>query len=461
MRVRVARPLRSLVGWVCIPLVWGMGPSPAFADGFRNPFQGSAAIGQGNAFAAQADDPTAVFYNPAAMTRLPGIQHAVGVQFVSPHTRFTSPSGARTANDLGGPVGWPPPGQLFFTANLERSGLPVLRDLSLGLGLLSLYGFGNKYPESAPFSSTSYQGSLPLLDIKPTLAYKVSDHLSLGLGADIFTFASFVGEGQTESLSISSGAGGIPAGSRVELNGKGTTAGLNASVLYTLIGTADRPRVNLAGVWRSQAVLPVRGRLLVNGVPVADASTNVLLSEVWTLGLAGWLLRDVERAWKVEVDVDYTRWRSVRNFDVALSTGAAISNPQHWNNSVSIAVGTEYKWLHLPEHAAWQLALRVGYNRSHTPIPDVNYNPVIPDADVHVWSVGVGLFCQEGGQFWGLVDCGGAGGGWLTRKAIGLDLAYQLLLFEPRTVTGHANPGVNGTYRTTTNAGSLTLRINF
>lgn len=84
------------------------------------------------------------------------------------------------------------------------------------------------------------EGSLPLLDIKPTVAYKVSDRLSLRLGTDIFTFASFIGEGQTESLSISSGTGGIPAGSRVELNGKGTTAGLNASVLYTLMGTADR-----------------------------------------------------------------------------------------------------------------------------------------------------------------------------------------------------------------------------
>lgn len=66
------RRLLGLVGWVWVPLLWSVGASPACADGFRNPFQGSAAIGQGNAFAAQADDPTAVFYNPAAMTRLRG-----------------------------------------------------------------------------------------------------------------------------------------------------------------------------------------------------------------------------------------------------------------------------------------------------------------------------------------------------------------------------------------------------
>jgi long-chain fatty acid transport protein len=40
----------------------------ARADGYRNPFQGAAAIAQGNAFAAQADDPTAIYYNPAGMT---------------------------------------------------------------------------------------------------------------------------------------------------------------------------------------------------------------------------------------------------------------------------------------------------------------------------------------------------------------------------------------------------------
>lgn len=65
------------------------------ADGIRNPFQGAAAIAQGNAFAAQADDPTAVFYNPAGMTQLHGVQHTAGVQFLNVNTHFTSPTGVR------------------------------------------------------------------------------------------------------------------------------------------------------------------------------------------------------------------------------------------------------------------------------------------------------------------------------------------------------------------------------
>jgi long-chain fatty acid transport protein len=66
-------------------------PSTAHADGFRNPFQNAAAIAQGNTFAAQADDASAVFYNPAGMTQLHGVQF-LGGEFLNVHTHFRKPS---------------------------------------------------------------------------------------------------------------------------------------------------------------------------------------------------------------------------------------------------------------------------------------------------------------------------------------------------------------------------------
>jgi hypothetical protein len=76
--------------------------SSAWADGFRNPFQGAAANAQSTAFIAQADDPSAIYYNPAALSQLEGIQQAVGAQFLSPHTTFTSPVGTRIDNRIEG-----------------------------------------------------------------------------------------------------------------------------------------------------------------------------------------------------------------------------------------------------------------------------------------------------------------------------------------------------------------------
>jgi len=51
-------------------------------------------------------------------------------------------------------------------------------------------------------------------------------------------------------------------------------------------------------------------------------------------------------------------------------------------------------------------------------------------------------------------------------NAIGLDLAYKALLYEPRTVAGSqhflAGAGaVGGTYNTTFHVGSINLRVNF
>lgn len=432
-----------------------------FADGFRNPFQSASGIAQGNAFSAQADDPSAIHYNPAGMTQLRGIQQSLGVQLVSPHTRFTSPSGATAESTINGLVGFPPPGQVFITANLPDLGLRAPGDLTVGIGVESLYGFAIKYPDNGPFASAVTSATLPLLDLKPTLAYKVTDRLSVGLGADIFTFASFLGAGHAERKFQSPGGFGLPAG-QVETNGTGTTARLNASMLYTaLMDDHGKPRINLAFVWRSQAVLPLKGQLLANGAVLADASTSIRIPETYTIGVAGWPVRDAAREWKIEVDVDYVRWQSIRNFDLALSNGVTIQNPQHWSNAVSVGIGTQYTWLQLPYHPAWEMALRAGYLRSTTAIPDANFDPAITDLKANTLSVGLGFLCKPGGRFLGWIDCGGSGQGLLSKKAIAIDLAYNVLLFEPRTVRGNLNPTVDGTYRMITHGGAINLRLNF
>jgi long-chain fatty acid transport protein len=99
--------------------------------------------------------------------------------------------------------------------------------------MISLYGFGLRFPDNSPLATSVITAALPLLDLKPTIAYRVTDILSIGLGADIFTFASFVGQGHLEQQLRWPGGLGLLAGSRVEVNGTGTTAGLNASMLYT------------------------------------------------------------------------------------------------------------------------------------------------------------------------------------------------------------------------------------
>ncbi|MBD0306342.1 MAG: outer membrane protein transport protein, partial [Nitrospiraceae bacterium] len=137
--------------------------------------QGTAASGMGNTFAAQADDPSAVHYNPAGMTQLRGVQNMFGVLLVGGTTNYTSPTGANVTGDRNGSVAWPPPGHVYFTANMKDLGVTALGNVTVGVGLNSPFGSIARYPDNGPFRTSVTFNTLPLLDIKPTVAYRINE----------------------------------------------------------------------------------------------------------------------------------------------------------------------------------------------------------------------------------------------------------------------------------------------
>ena len=429
-------------------------PGIAAAQVPRIQSQGTAASAMSNAFAAQADDPSALHYNPAGMTQLRGLQFMAGALISGGSTDFTSPTGVTAKGDRNGSAAWPPPAHTFITANLQDLGLKALGDLSVGVGLTVPFGSLTRWPNDGPFRSATTFSTLPLLDIKPTLAYKVTENVSLGLGADIYTFTGLVGEGHAEKQSIPA------AGVKTELFGKDTAAGFNASLLYTALRNAEgKPLANIGIVYRSQATLHLTGELLANGAKVSDARATLVLPQIITGAIAIWPVRTKEREWKVEMDVDYVGWKSVRNLDVTLGNGATIAQPQNWRSTYAVMLGTEYKWLMLESLQNWEVALRGGYTNQQTQMPDLTYDPGIPSSDLHVVGGGLGLLCKEQGSFLGLVRCGDLGVGSLKAKAIGVDLSLQAGLYEDRTVLDNRNPTVDGTYRTTLYNGSASIRV--
>ncbi len=425
--------------------------------------QGAAASGMGNAFAAQADNPSALHYNPAGMTQLRGIQLMGGLSFVGGSTDFRSPTGVTATGDHGGIIAWPGPGHGYLTANLQDMGLSSFGNVTVGIGVTTPFGSVMQWPDSSPLRTLTTFTALPLFDIKPTLAYQVTKDLSLGVGADIYTFASFFGEGHAELQSISPG-GLVPAGGKLEFNGNGTAPGFNVGGLYTAIRNgAGQPIANLAVVYRSQATLHLDGVFLANGAKIQDATTTLVLPQVITGGIALWPIRNHEREWKVELNVDYVGWKSVRNLDIHLANGVVIPQPQNWKSTYAILVGTEYRWLQLDRLPGWEISVRGGYTNQQTQVPDLTFNPGVPSADLHVISSGIGLICRENGSFLGLIPCGSLGVGPLKPKRIGLDLFYQAFLYEPRTITGVSGirAPVNGRYDTVLHTGGLSIRVSF
>jgi len=448
-----------IIGWMClVVLAVFILAEPGHAQTPRIQGQGTAASGMGNAFAAQADDASALHYNPAGMTQLRGVQFMNGALFVAGNTQYTSPAGANTTGDRDG-TAWPPPTHLYITANMKDIGFAALEKWTVGVGINSPFGSLTQYPDNAPFSQNVIFNTLPLLDIKPTVAYKLNDYLSFGLGADIYTFSTLFGEGRYEAKSTTGPNG---TGAQVEVNGSGTGAGFNTSLMYTPFRNAEgKPLANIGIVYRSQAVVPLTGQLMVNGRQTADAKANLVLPPIYSGAIALWPVRDEEHEWKLELDVDIVGWQAVKNSAISLSSGGGIPLNQNWHNSTTTMIGTEYKWLKLQRMPEWEIAARAGFMNIETQMPDQSFNPGIPSADQYIPSFGVGFTCKENGSFLGLTKCGNMGIG-VKPKAIGLDLSYQAVFYETRTVTGATpNPAVNGTYKTMIHAGGVSLRFNF
>ena len=432
-------------------------PSLGYAQALRFQPQGVIAAGQGNAFAAQADDASAIHYNPAGLSQVNGVQIVTGTILLGGSIKVKSQTGIDSRGDFGGSIAVPPPSHSYVSANLGSLGWDGLSNLTVGLGLTSPFGLNTRYPIDGPFNTVVTSAALPLIDIKPTVAYKVNDQFAIGVSADIYTFASFLGQGQIEQKQV--GVGPL-SGASVELNGTGTGAGATVSLLYTPLRNGDgKPIASIGLVYRTQAVVPLSGSLLVNGAKVADASTNLVLPQIYTGAIAIWPVRTNEREWKLELDVEYVGWKSNRDLDVHLSSGGTIPQPQHWKTVTVVAVGTEYKWLNPAWLPHWDIAVRSGYTRTEDPVPDTTFNPGVISLPSNTLSIGAGFLCQGQGRFFGMVPCGGVTALW--PKGIGLDVAFQEWFYEPRAVAGNLNPIVNGAYHAYVHLGIVSAKFLF
>jgi long-chain fatty acid transport protein len=189
----------------------------------------------------------------------------------------------------------------------------------------------------------------------------------------------------------------------------------------------------------------------------------LVLPQVITGGIALWPVRNTKREWKVELNVDYVGWKSVRNLDIHLANGFVIPQPQSWKGTYAILVGTEHRWLNIDRLPGWEIALRAGYTNQQAQVPDLTFNPGVPSADLHVISTGIGLLCKTNGSFFGLFSCGSIGIGPVKAKLVGVDLFYQAFLYEPRTISGNTGlrASANGLYNTTLHAGGFSVRASF
>ena len=140
-----------------------MVPDRLGAVGFRLPNQDPEAIARGNAFAATADNPSAIYYNPAGITQLEGDNIRVGIYVISADTKFTSPSGATAQTD----TSLQAVPQIYYVHSFTN--VPI----SVGLGVYVPYGLSLDWGNNSPFNTVAESGSLMYLCFNPVIAWRV------------------------------------------------------------------------------------------------------------------------------------------------------------------------------------------------------------------------------------------------------------------------------------------------
>lgn len=372
----------------------------SLAAGFA--LQEANAAGLGHAYAgaaAVAEDASTVYFNPAGMHRLrPGHHVSAAASVLRRDLSFSdggsSPiaGGVPTGTD-GGNAG----STVLIPAGYYSSRLSA--DWRFGIGVSA--PFGNETRWNRHFIGR-YQGTrsqIRALNLNPSLSWRASEHLSLGLGINYMDFHA-----QLDSQAPLIAGGQYAGDSRVRLRGDDRAWGYNLGLLYqwrddTRIGLSYRSRMDLTA---KGSVRSATGR--------EPASVDITLPDTLSLAVA----HEPNARWQLLADITWTGWDRIEALVVEDRFGNALSRERlDFDNSWRAGLGASYR---LDER--WTLRMGTAYDRS--PVRDADSRSVrLPDSD-RIWLA--------------------LGAQWQLGPRSSVDLGYARLFFRDARIE-RATPG--------------------
>ncbi|MDP2045297.1 MAG: outer membrane protein transport protein, partial [Deltaproteobacteria bacterium] len=218
--------------------------SGAWGAGFALVQQGTAAMGQGNAFVAEANDASAIFYNPAGLNQIKRAQVYQGSFFNYPDREFSGGGQDSQTNHR------------IYRSLTAYVAIPVHERVVLGLGFFSPFGMGTAWPPTWAGRYITTFSSLHTYNLNPVVSVKVLDNLSLAAGFNVLW--SQVRLKRKTPLVL----GGRAVDGEIELTGAGTGAGYNLGVHYEpwsglKLGVAYRSKIEVNHIGSLNTGLPV------------------------------------------------------------------------------------------------------------------------------------------------------------------------------------------------------------
>jgi long-chain fatty acid transport protein len=446
MRTQALKPLA-----VGVTLALALSPGIVLASGFQLAEQNGS--GLGNAFSGQAagvKDASAIYFNPALLTRLEGGNLVLSVEPVFPSQTFSD--GGSTAPSLPPLPGAPPLGIPLGGLGGDAGGVTPVpngyfshqagENLWLGVGVNVPFGLTTEWESDWMGRFHGIRSSIHAINVNPTVAVKLGV-VSLGAGINWQYFDAELTQNTAyggAAFGSAYSAGGALAAGAIALQ-LATQGGLAAEGLTVLDGDSEAWGWNVGGTldvtenarmaasYRSEIKHDLDGTISfadapsfvegANAIGMIGAGLNAAFAErPITAEVKLPETFSVAAAWegeKVEVLADWTwtGWSSIPSLDVLDESGTEITSltlrfEDTWRAGVGVNVLL---------NETTKLRLGTAYDQS--PVQDAFRTPRLPD-NGRVWLAG--------------------GFEWKLNEKSRLDLGYAYLFIDDGPSNLVANP---------------------
>ena len=346
-----------------------------------------SASGMGNAFAgaaATAEDASTVFYNPAGMSELKGMQFTVGAHVIDLSAKFSNSGSTKPAaivtNPLGGNGG--EAGDVSVVPNVYFV-IPIGDRINFGVGVNAPFGLKTEYDDNWAGRFQGIKSELTTYNINPSLSFKVNEMFSVGAGVNY----QHLKVDLTNAVVLGANTEG-----RADLSADDAAWGWNVGALIK-----PTPSTKIGISYRSRLDYNLTGTTSVTtstGAPVAPASgatsADITLPESFSLSLA----QKLNDQWEFLADATFTKWSQIGRVNVVNSTNGTLRDVLNldFDDTWRYSVGANYKL-----NDDWTLKGGVALDQS--PVKGATSRTVrLPDNDRTWISIGAAMKVKESGK---------------------------------------------------------------
>ncbi len=392
-------------------------PSLSLANGLNLNSFGSRAQAMGGAYVALADDFSSIFWNPAGMGFFNTMRFGVYATDIIPSGDY-----ALSVPFLGQVVNAKSESK-HYLGGLAAFYYPINQQLVVGLGVFTPAGLGSSwngtdlaflsYPDPASYEWSS---KIAMVSIAPSLAYRISDMISIGATFNINyamfninQFAKFYGVNSLGQYAEDDTGWGV-----------GGTFGL-------MVKPADMLSFGLTV--KTPSTVSLKGTASISNLPLLGlpGSSEVSRDITWPMIVQGGVAFKPTDRLTIAADLQWTQWSKIDKImsDYSNSLWALLMGLSgrdeivlNWKDALQIRAGLEFM-------VTEAIALRAGYMYDPAPAPIENMNILLPSYNFNTITAGLGY----------------------TSGSLQVDVGFEYLMGQSRSLdflTWYTNPTVYG-----------------